>query len=109
MTGEFSFPEYEFSPSYLELLGEIPIGSILYTIHALSAPEGLGGTWLEIGKLKLKSKLVTSYYGDRRMHFAHYRHDDDFQFKPEWAPYAFPFIPDSDRDFIFRPKKETIE
>ena len=102
MTGEFSYPN-TFAPSYLELLGEIPKGSILYTVHALSAPEDLGGTWLEIGKLKLKSKLVTSYWGDRRMHFGHYRLDDDFKFKPEWAPYAFPFIPSGDREPIPRP------
>jgi len=78
-------------------------------VHALDKPEELGGTWLEIGELKLKSQLVTSFWADRKMYFRHHRIDDDFVIKPEWAPYGAPYIPDSDREYILRPQVSKVE
>lgn len=28
--------------------------------------------------------MVTSLWGDKKMFFRHYRHDDDFRFEPSW-------------------------
>jgi hypothetical protein len=44
----------------------------------------LGGVETAIAEIVSKSELTRSMWGDTNMYFRHYRHDEDFRFKPEW-------------------------
>ena len=91
-TGLINFPSQTYDRTTFEYLTDIPVDSILYNVYARDKPEELGGQWAHIADIKLKSQLLTSYWGDTKMHFRHYRHDDDFVLEPTWAAYADPFI-----------------
>ena len=111
-TGEFNFPSDTYDRTTFEYLAEdIPVDSILYHVYARDKPEELGGEWAHIADIKLKSQLQTSYWGDTKMHFRHYRHDDDFLYEPTWAQYADPFIPQvlGRDEYELRPQQAKIE
>lgn len=70
---EFKFPDHTYDRTIFEYLQDIPVNSVLYTVHALDKPEELGGVWQEIAELVSKSPLVPSLWGDQKMLFRHYK------------------------------------
>lgn len=85
-------PTNSFSDEYHGLLADdlssIPEGSILFNVYAWDAPEDLGGQEEFIGDLVLRSKLVTSLWGDTVLFFKHQDMAEDVALRPEWEPHV---------------------
>ena len=73
--------------SWLDQLQRIKKGDALFTVKALTAPEGIDGSkWVDIGTITLETDLTTSTFGDTRLFFNHQRKDEDLPFYPlEWV------------------------
>ena len=73
--------------SWIEQLQRIKSGAQLFTVRALTAPEGIEGSkWVDIGTITLETDLTTSAFGDTRLFFHHQKKDDDLPFYPlEWV------------------------
>ena len=74
--------------SWLDQLQQgIPEGAELFTVRALTAPDGIEGSeWVDIGTITLDSDLTTSTFGDTRLFFKHQKKDHDVPFYPlEWV------------------------
>ena len=73
-------------------MGLIEEDQVLYKVYARDAPASLGGEEQLIAEIVLKSKLVTSLWGDKHLFFRHQRHDDDFRYRPEWMAETAAFL-----------------
>ena len=69
--------------SWYDQLKRIPSGSELFTVKALTAPEGIGGTWEPIATIKLSTELYTSQFGDERLFFEHMKTNLDRDYWPD--------------------------
>ena len=74
-------PSQTYDETYFEFLKRVPVDSVLYVVAAQAYPEA---EWTDIGALVLRSELVTSLWGDKKMAFKHTRFDDDLMYHPEW-------------------------
>merc|ERR1712112_655544 len=86
-TGKFKFPDKYVRP-VTEDLATIPAGSVLYQVYALDAPEELGGKEKRIADLVLKSRLVTSKWGDEHLFFRHQDMAEDLRLRPNWNKFT---------------------
>ena len=71
----------EYAQPVHELLQEVEEGSYLYNVYAIENPNADRQL---IAKIRLASKLVTSFFGDQHSYFRHTRMDDDLRVHPEW-------------------------
>lgn len=65
-------------------LQRIPAGTTLYNVYGITNPEGIetkieGATVerIKMATIKLESELLTSKFGDERLHFQHARFNKD--------------------------------
>ena len=72
--------------SWMTQMGRIPTGSDLFTVYAWSAPIGTAqAARINIGTIRLSTRMRTSRFGDETLFYAHMRRDSDQQFFPaEW-------------------------
>ncbi len=56
---------------FYDQLKRIPEGSTIMSVEALTAPVSLGGTWVKMADIKLKTPIYTSQFADLRMFFRH--------------------------------------
>jgi len=82
-TGSIMFPDAYHGEISADLAG-IAEDSVLWEVYAWDAPEQLNGTEEFIGEIVLRSKLVTSLWGDENLFFRHQDMREDFVLKPEW-------------------------
>jgi len=66
--------------SWMDQMKRIKAGDAIFTAKALTKPESLGGTWVDIGTITLTSDMTTSRFADERMFFNHIRKDFDVPF-----------------------------
>jgi hypothetical protein len=57
---------------FYDQLKRIPQGSTIMSVEALTAPVSLGGTWVKMADIKLKTPLYTSQFADTRLFFKHH-------------------------------------
>merc|ERR1712080_528322 len=86
-TGNITFPD-KYARPVNEDLATIPVGSLLYQVYALDAPEELGGKEKRIADLVLTSKLVTSKWGDEHLFFRHQDMAEDLRLRPAWNKFS---------------------
>ena len=67
---------------WYEQLQRIPKDSTVYEVYAFTAPESLGGDYIKIADIKLRSNLYTSEFGDNRLFFRHQSISKDRKFWP---------------------------
>lgn len=89
-TGSISFPD-TYHGNFTDDLASIPEDSVLWDVFATSGPAELGGREDNIGQIVLRSRLVTSYWGDTTLFFRHQDMREDLKLKPEWEEYMEKF------------------
>ncbi len=67
---------------FYDQLKRIPQGSTIMSVEALTAPVSLGGTWVKMADIKLKTPLFTSQFADTRMFFKHHEIRTDLSLWP---------------------------
>ena len=71
-------------------------------MHALTKPACIGGDYIKIADIILKTPLVTSKFGDTNLYFRHRRVSNDYKYWPqEWRKSAH-------KDAIFENGEEFI-
>jgi len=60
----------------------------LYTIYAQDQPTDTQDQLVLIGRLDLRTATTTSNFADKYLFFQHTRMENDFYYKPTWAPFA---------------------
>ena len=58
-------------PWYDRIRAGLGEGDIIYEVYGLTAPEPLGGTWVQIANVKLLTDLLASEVGDEHLFFRH--------------------------------------
>lgn len=83
---DLSYTDDDYTRTFHEHLADIAPDTLLYTVFAQDKPKSQGGIEQEmpIGKIYLRSQMVTSTWADEQMFFKHQRHDDDFRINPDW-------------------------
>ena len=70
---------------WYEQLQRIPVDSTVYEVIAFTGPTSLGGDYIKIADIKLRTKLYASEFGDNRLFFRHDSISKDRKFWPkEW-------------------------
>ena len=67
---------------FYDQLKRIPQGSTNMSVEALTAPVSLGGTWVKMADIKLKTPLFTSQFADTRLFFKHHEIRTDLSLWP---------------------------
>ena len=71
---------------FYDQLKRIPQGSTIMSVEALTAPVLLGGTWVKMADIILKTALFTSTFADTRLFFRHNEIRTDLNLWPrQWA------------------------
>jgi len=55
----------------------------VYEVYAMTGPACIGGDFIKIAEIKLKTKLVTSKFGDTNLYFRHQRVQTDYKYWPK--------------------------
>ena len=58
---------------YDQLRNRYEAGMTVLEVWAWTAPESLGGDFIQIGDINLTSDLHTSVWGDNKLNFQHWR------------------------------------
>ena len=98
-SGQVEFPSDTYE-DYRVQLSTIQAGTTLFKVHAMDAPEELGGQEIYIGDIVTDSEMTTSNFGDEHLFFRHQKADDDIKLKPEWEQYYPKFSPLLDEEFF---------
>ena len=81
---------------FYDQLKRIQQGSKILELWGLSAPLSLGGMWIKMGDINLKTPLYTSSFGDTRLFFKHRRLFHDRSWWPStWRAAANDFTVDT--------------
>ena len=88
---------------FYDQLTRIKQGAKILEVWGLTAPVSLGGMWIKMADIKLKTDLYKSYFGDTRLYFQHKRMVHDKEFWPSaWVKLAEDFkFNDNDRAQIW--------
>jgi len=86
-TGKITFPTTYTKP-LSEHFATIENGTTLYEIFALDKPREMNGIEEHIGNLVTTSRLVSSWWGDRRLFFRHQDMAEDLSINPEWKEFT---------------------
>jgi len=86
--------------SFLDQLQRLEAGMNVYDVYALTAPICREGEFIKIAEIKLKTKPVTSKFGDTNLYFRHARPQSDYKYWPR----AWNF----DKDPIFENTGDNI-
>jgi len=81
----------EYHGSLADDLATLSVDTVLYQVYALDQPNGSEEL---IGSIKLKSKLVTSNWGDKGLFFRHQDMREDLALRPEWEAATDKYKPD---------------
>jgi|SanBayMetagenome_1026888.scaffolds.fasta_scaffold113984_1 hypothetical protein len=74
---------------FYDQLTRIKQGSKILEAWGLTAPLSLGGVWIKMADVNLKTDLYKSFFGDTRLHFQHKRMKLDTAFWPSaWVKLA---------------------
>jgi len=86
-TGKITFPTTYTKP-LSEHFATIENGTTLYEIFALDKPREMNVIEEHIGNLVTTSRLVSSWWGDRRLFFRHQDMAEDLSINPEWKEFT---------------------
>lgn len=75
-----NYPD-DFETYFQDQLSAIPVGTLLYKVHAIANP---GAEKVHIGDITMKTVLTSSYFGDRYLFFKHQDMQEDVKLRPEW-------------------------
>lgn len=67
---------------FYDQLKRLEVGDTVYEVHALTGPACKGGDFIKIADIKLKTKPVTSKFGDTNLYFRHRRVQNDYKYWP---------------------------
>lgn len=68
---------------FYDQLKRLEVGQPIFEVHALTAPASIGGEYIKIADIILKTELVTSKFGDTNLYFRHRRVQSDYKYWPK--------------------------
>jgi len=68
---------------FYDQLKRLEPGMTVYEVYASTGPACIGGDFIKIADIKLKTKLVTSKFGDTNLYFRHARVQSDYKYWPQ--------------------------
>jgi hypothetical protein len=71
----------DFTLTFFEQLKQLNVEDTLYEVFSMENP---GDELVKIGKIVLKSPLITSEFGDKHLYFQHNLLEYDSKMNPEW-------------------------
>ena len=75
----------KYQNDFTDQLSKIHPDTALFKVQAYDKAPEVGGKDHLVGYIVLRSKMVTSLWGDKNLFFQQHRMEDDLQYRPQYA------------------------